>query len=121
MIPEYISYEASADAWWASLSVANRELAFYSVVKRIYANEIEKQSSYRYILYDVFGFGPDYYALGMDCGYMSLHNAIKTSEEEQVLANYRAAPKEKKLCINKVNGLCPLPNIQCNYPQCDKL
>lgn len=83
------AYEREVDAWWEALPMEEREKAFYAVVKRIYDNEIASQSSYRYILYDVFGFGPSMYGMGMDCGFMSLHNAIKTDEEENILAEYR--------------------------------
>lgn len=82
-------YEKQADAWWESLPPDDRLLAFYSVVKRIHEGDIKQQGSYRYVLYDVFGFGADAYGIGMACGYMSLHNAIKTDEEEQILLNYR--------------------------------
>lgn len=47
------------------------------------------------MLYDIFGFEADAYALGMDCGYMALHNSIKTEEEEQILRNYRANKGQK--------------------------
>jgi len=82
-------YEQEADAWWESLTYDDKLKAFYSVVKRIYDGDVKNQGSYRYVLYDVFGFEADAYALGMACGYMSLHNAIKTEEEEQILADYR--------------------------------
>lgn len=82
-------YEQEADAWWEALTYDDKLRAFYSVVKRIYEGDVKDQGSYRYVLYDVFGFEADAYALGMDCGYMSLHNAIKTEEEEQILADYR--------------------------------
>ena len=26
-----------------------------------------------------------------------------------------------KPCSNKINGSCPLPNIHCNYPDCEKI
>lgn len=90
------NYNTEADAWWDKLAYEDKLLAFYSVVKRIHDGDIKQQGSYRYVLYDVFGFGPDAYALGMDCGYMTLHNAIKTDEEEQILLNYRA----KNKCVN---------------------
>ena len=83
------TYEQEADAWWESLTYDDKLKAFYSVVKRIYDGDVKNQGSYRYVLYDVFGFEADAYALGMDCGYMSLHNAIKTEDEEQILADYR--------------------------------
>ncbi len=78
-------YEAKNDAWWNSLTEAEREDAFYAVVKRIYQGEIIDRGSYRYVLYDVFGFGPGMYAQGMDCGYMELHNSIYTQEEMREL------------------------------------
>ncbi len=64
------------DEYWNSLSYEDQLKAFYSVVKRIHKGEVKDKGTYRYILYDIFGFGPESYALGMDCGFMDLHNAI---------------------------------------------
>lgn len=64
------------DAWWNDLSKEDQMKAFYSVVSRIVKGELEDKGSYRYILYNVFGFGPEAYAMGMNCGFMCLHNAI---------------------------------------------
>ena len=74
-------YEAENDAWWNSLSEKEREDAFYAVVKRIHKAEIEDRGTYRYALYDVFGFDGGMYKQGMDCGYMNLHNSIFDSTE----------------------------------------
>jgi len=74
-------YEAENDAWWNGLSEKEREDAFYAVVKRIYKAELQDKGTYRYALYDVFGFDPGMYGRGMDCGYMALHNAIFDGEE----------------------------------------
>ena len=73
----------NADEWWESLSQEEQMKAFYSVVKRIVQGELEDKGSYRYVLYDVFGFGPESYGMGMNCGYMALHNAIFDGEEYQ--------------------------------------
>lgn len=73
--------EKECDEYWDSLSYEDQLKAFYSVAKRIYQGEIKDKGSYRYILYDIFGFGPEAYVLGMDCGYMYLHNAIVDGEE----------------------------------------
>lgn len=67
---------ADNNTWWNNLSESERENAFYAVVKRIHKGEIEVQGSYRYVLYDVFGFGGHMYEAGMDCGYLELHNRI---------------------------------------------
>jgi hypothetical protein len=76
-------YEHDNDTWWNALSETEREDAFYAVCKRLQQGELKKRGSYRYVLYDVFGFGPGMYLAGMDCGFMALHNAIYNSEELQ--------------------------------------
>lgn len=83
-------YDKQCDSWWKSLSYEDQLKAFHSVVKRIYEGDVKQQGSYRYVLNDVFGFAGDAYLIGMNCGYMSLHNAIKTTEEERILRNHRA-------------------------------
>lgn len=88
MEQERVSYEAENDAWWSRLSTKEREDAFYAVVKRVYQGELVEQGTYRYILYDIFGFDGSMYMRGMDCGFMALHNAIKTPDEEQIIFNY---------------------------------
>lgn len=69
-------YEAKNDAWWNGLTENEREEAFYAVCKRIYQADLIDRGSFRWALYDVFGFGPGMYAPGMDCGYMSIHNTL---------------------------------------------
>ena len=86
-------YEAENDEWWNSLTEREREDAFYAVVKRIYQGEIKERGSFRYVLYDVFGFGPHMYMMGMECGYMELHNAIYTHEEMRELRDRELASK----------------------------
>ena len=76
-------YEADNDAWWNGLSEKEREDAFYAVCKRIWKADGIDNGSYRYGLYDVFGFDPGMYKAGMDCGYMAIHNAIFDGEELQ--------------------------------------
>jgi hypothetical protein len=72
------NYEKECEEYWNKLPQEEQLKAFYSVVKRIYKGEIEVQGSYRYVLYNVFGFGPEAYSIGMDCGYLDLHNCIDT-------------------------------------------
>lgn len=74
-------YEAQVENWWNGLSEKEREDAFYAVCKRIREAELVKRGTYRYALYDVFGFDPGMYMRGMDCGYMDIHNAIFDGEE----------------------------------------
>ena len=69
--------EIEMNEWWGSLSKDEQMKAFYSVVKRIVDGELVQEGSYRYVLYQVFGFGTESYMLGMMCGYMELHNSIE--------------------------------------------
>ena len=78
-------YEHDNDTWWNGLSEQEREDAFYAVVKRIYQADIKDNGTYRYALYNVFGFDPGMYARGMDCGYMAIHNAIGDGEDYQAM------------------------------------
>jgi len=69
-------YEHDNDTWWNGLTEQEREDAFYAVCKRIWKADGIDNGTYRYGLYDVFGFDPGMYMRGMDCGYMAIHNAI---------------------------------------------
>jgi hypothetical protein len=71
----------NAGFFWDSLSYEDKCNAFHAVVSRIYEGEIKVKGSYRYVLYDIFGFGPDMYTRGMDCGFMALHNSIMDDAE----------------------------------------
>lgn len=75
--------EARVDAWWDSLTEEEREDAFYAVVKRIYKAEVLDRGTYRYALYNIFGFDGGMYMRGMDCGYMNLHNILFDGQELQ--------------------------------------
>jgi len=74
-------HDVEMDDWWNQLTPEEREAAFYSVCKRLHQGELKERGSYRYVLYNVFGFDPGMYVNGMDCGYMALHNAIFDGEE----------------------------------------
>lgn len=74
--------EREMDEWWNAMSKEDQMKAFYSVVKRLVDGELVQKGSYRYVLYDVFGFGSESYMLGMMSGYMALHNSIERDVEK---------------------------------------
>ena len=76
-----VANEKEANDFWDSLSYDDKCNAFHAVVSRIYDGDVNQRGSYRYVLYNAFGFDPGMYARGMDCGYMALHNAIFDGEE----------------------------------------
>ena len=80
-----VEHEAKADEWWDNISQEERELAFFSVCKRIHESELQDGGTYRHALYDVFGFGGNMYMHGMNCGFMAIHNAIGDGEEYQAM------------------------------------
>lgn len=68
--------EAEQEAYWNSLSKENQLKAFCAVVRRLHKGELEHSGTYRYILYQVFGFGTEAYAQAQAAGFLALHNAI---------------------------------------------
>jgi hypothetical protein len=82
MVKAEEEYRCETDAWWNNLSVEDQQRAFFSVCSRLYRGEIVEQRSYRGVLYDVFGWGPEAYGLGMACNYIDLHNAIPVKENK---------------------------------------
>jgi hypothetical protein len=75
--------EEEEEAWWENLSEEEQLKALCCVSRRIYKGEIEDGRSYRGVLYDTFGFGPEAYGRAQLAGYLSIHNAIFTAREEE--------------------------------------
>ena len=80
-------YQHDNDTWWDGLSEQERQDAFYAVCTRIYKAELVDHGTYRYALYNVFGFDPGMYMQGMDCGFMAIHNALGDGEDYQKMRN----------------------------------
>jgi hypothetical protein len=77
--------EKEQEAYWNSLSKDDQLKAFCAVSRRIQQAELIDQGSYRHALYGVFGFGPESYTQGMECGYMAIHNAIMDEDHDERL------------------------------------
>lgn len=76
-----LAYEMESEDFWSSLSYDEKLYAFCAISRRIHKGEIVDNGSYRYVLYDVFGFGPDAYAVAQMAGYLDIHNAIVPMKE----------------------------------------
>ena len=74
-------YTQKAKEYFESLEMNNQLLLFFHITNTIYANYFQDNSSYRGLLYDKFGFGPESYSIGMDSGMFAVHNAISTPDE----------------------------------------
>jgi hypothetical protein len=77
--------ENEQEAYWNSLTTEQQLMCFCAVSRRIHKGEIEDGGTYRWVLYDVFDFGPEAYAAAQDAGYLSIHNCIMTPEMERKL------------------------------------
>ena len=73
-------YDRKAEEYWKSLSYEDQLQAFYIVTKRIHKGDIVEKGSYRHVLYDTFGFDFDSYIIGMDSGYLDIHNGLVTND-----------------------------------------
>jgi hypothetical protein len=74
-------YKQKAKEYFESLEVDNQLLLFFHITNTIFENYFKDGGSYRGLLYDKFGFGPESYTLGIDSGMFELHNSIFTPEE----------------------------------------
>jgi hypothetical protein len=69
-------YEEDSEKFWNSLSMDDQIKVFCAVSRRIYDGEVKINGTYRYVLYDVFGFDESAYAVAQMAGYLELHNLI---------------------------------------------
>ncbi len=88
--------EQQEEEYWNSLDREQQLCCFNSVARRLLKGEIEERGSYRYVLYNVFKFGPEAYVRAQCAGFLALHNAIfdgkrieeKVAEELEKFAKY---------------------------------
>ena len=85
--------EVQSEEYWNSLSKQQQLDCFCAVMRRVYRGDVELRGSYRYVLYDVFGFGPNAYAPAQLSGYLSIHNliwdAIEAEEQEEKALGFK--------------------------------
>ena len=72
--------EMQQEEYWSGLTKDQQLDLFCCVVRRLVKGEIVDNRSYRGILYDTFGWGPEAYAVAQMAGYINLHNAIFKKE-----------------------------------------
>ena len=73
--------DADAELFWSRLTYTDKCNACHNVVAKIFEGEIKVKGSYRYVLYDIFKFGPDMYRRGVYCVFMDIHNSIMNDEQ----------------------------------------
>jgi hypothetical protein len=83
----------------------NQLLLFFYITNVIFENYFKDNGSYRGLLYNKFGFGPEAYSLGMDSGMFALHNSISTPDESEERFNTLVAYLKLNLSIKELNSL----------------
>jgi hypothetical protein len=76
-------YNQKMTTWWENLPTEQQQWAFYNVCRLIHKGDVEDKRSYRGVLYDTFGWGPEAYVLGMEARYMDIHNLLGDGLEFQ--------------------------------------
>jgi len=82
------AYQQMANSYYSSLEPEEQLWAFCSIVEKLSKGELDEHRSYRGILYDTFGWGPEAYAAAQCAGFLGLHNSIYRFEDlEAVFKN----------------------------------
>lgn len=68
--------------FWNSLTKEDQLRAFCSVVRRLVQAELVDRGTYRWALYDVFGFGTESYLQAQLAGFLDLHNCIYSRDHD---------------------------------------
>lgn len=92
-------YTQKAKEYFESLDMDNRLLIFFYITNVIFKNYFNDNGSYRGLLYDKFGFGPEAYSLGCDSGMFTLHNSI--SNPDEIEERFKALMNFLKLDLSK--------------------
>lgn len=79
------SLRKESTEWWEGLSTEDQQLAFYTVMSKVFQYRVQEGRSYRGTLYDGFGWGGEAYGLGMECGFFALHNMIHDALELEAM------------------------------------
>jgi hypothetical protein len=82
------AYQQMANSYYSSLEPEEQLWAFCAIVEKLCKGELDESRSYRGILYDTFGWGPEAYAAAQCAGFLGLHNSIYKFEDlEHVFTN----------------------------------
>ena len=74
-------YQQMANSYYSGLEPEEQLWAFCSIVENLSKGELDENRSYRGILYETFGWGPESYAAAQCAGFLGLHNSIYRFED----------------------------------------
>ena len=76
------TFEQEEEQYWNQLTKDEQLLAFCAVVRRICKGDLVERGSFRHVLYDTFGFGPESYMPAQLAGYLEIHNILYNYMED---------------------------------------
>ena len=74
-------YQQMANSYYSGLEPEEQLWAFCSIIEKLCKGELDEHRSYRGVLYDTFGWGPEAYAAAQCAGFLGLHNSIYRFED----------------------------------------
>lgn len=74
-------WQQMANSYYSSLEPEEQLWAFCAVVEKLCKGELDENRSYRGILYETFGWGPEAYGAAQHAGFLGLHNSIYKFED----------------------------------------
>ncbi|CAB4241853.1 hypothetical protein UFOVP71_391 [uncultured Caudovirales phage] len=81
-------YQSMCRSYYSGLEPEEQLMAFCAIVEKLCQGELDEHRSYRGILYDTFGWGPEAYSAAQCAGFLGLHNSIYRFEDlEHVMSN----------------------------------
>ena len=83
-------YAKEAENWWNDLPYEDQLKAFFYVTSKLYEGDVVEQGTYRFLLYSIMNFGMDSYSLGMQSGYLEIHNLIADGIEYNKIKNAKS-------------------------------
>ena len=82
------SYQNVCRSFYSGLEPEEQLMAFCAIVEKLCQGELDENRSYRGILYETFGWGPEAYSAAQHAGFLGLHNSIYRFENlEHVMAD----------------------------------
>jgi len=71
----------SIENFWNTLNQQEKLYAFCAVISKLTDAELNEKKSYRGVLYEKFGFGPESYHIAQISGFIQLHNSIYSKSD----------------------------------------
>lgn len=98
------AYQQMANSYYSGLEPEEQLMAFCAIVEKLYQGELDEGRSYRGILYETFGWGPEAYSAAQHAGFLALHNSIYRFEDLKHVLENTLKELELEVDDEKISG-----------------